>query len=92
MWVYWATLRDTRNKIYKDVDFIEILIIDEKWQIINDLMYNHTKPFKPVECGFGGDDQEGFVVLREHANIPNMEFELDGISYIMNFGHGEFTE
>ena len=96
MWISYATVIDSKGNTYTDMDFIDSFDeadgFDGNWQLINELMMNHTADLKPDYFGFGGDDQTGILVLAENKSIPDMKFTIKGTEYTMQFAEPVFEE
>jgi len=67
--------------------------LDYQWQIINQKLDAHLKHYVDspnlIHSGFGGNDRNGTVALRNRVSIPPLMFNLDGKNYVMSFENYE---
>jgi len=87
MWIVTAFVVDKNNVKYDNQYFIDDYdkIYDVNWQIIYEQMRTHLEPYDTIEFGYGGDDQDGTVVLQENVRIPDMKFFILEKEYTMKF-------
>lgn len=76
--VYKLNYNETENVLIDDPSEHFFRIDDSSWEKINMLMENHLlKTFQNLrlnglECGFGGDEGDGFVRYKSHNNITDI--------------------
>jgi hypothetical protein len=94
-----ANLYNQDGSLLKNAEdyFFEMDEEGSYWGIISDKMNNHVSKYFPEresgknvwQTGFGGDESDGlidFALQTYPPAVPDMEFDIDGIVYIMKFG------